>query len=287
MCVATAIALETGTSPFRLWLNTVRHASREEVYTYLAQVGLGIIAAILIDVAPWTLPLLVGLVIVIAVLLKRNIELRRRAEDNLQMSDASLAEAQRLARLGSWGWDLVTGDVRWSDETFRILGLAPDAIKPTFDAFLRAVHPDDRKLVDRTVHDAIRRSVSFSFQHRVRTPDGDERTVYQQGTVVVEEGQKVRIAGTLQDVSERSMLESQLAHQASHDPLTGLPNRACLLERLAAALTSRDRRSSVAVLFVDLDGFKLVNDGSGTTQATERFSRPDVGLLRRRGAQTP
>ncbi len=81
--------------------------------------------------------------------------------------------------------------------------------------------------------------------------------------MVVEEGQKVRIAGTLQDVSERSMLESQLAHQASHDPLTGLPNRACLLERLAAALTARDRRSSVAVLFVDLDGFKLVNDGLG------------------------
>ncbi len=103
VCVATAIALETGTSPFRLWLNTVRHASREEIYTYLAQVGLGIIAAILIDVAPWTLPLLVGLVIVIAVLLKRNIELRRRAEDNLQMSDASLAEAQRLARLGQLG----------------------------------------------------------------------------------------------------------------------------------------------------------------------------------------
>jgi diguanylate cyclase (GGDEF)-like protein len=261
--VATAIALETETSPFKLWLNTIRHASREEFYIYLAQVGLGIIAAILIDAAPWTLPLLVGLVIVIAVLLKRNIELRRRAEDNLQLRDASLAEAQRLASLGSWGWDLVAGDVRWSDETFRILGLKPGAIKPTFDAFLRAVHPDDRKLVDLTVHDAIRRSDSFAFHHRVRTPDGAERIVYQQGLVVVENGQKVRIAGTLLDISERWALESQLAHRASHDPLTGLPNRACLLERLAAAIAARDRRSPVAVLFVDLDGFKLVNDGLG------------------------
>jgi len=87
--------------------------------------------------------------------------------------------------------------------------------------------------------------------------------VYQRGTVVVEEGQKVRIAGTLQDISERWMLESQLAYQASHDPLTELPNRARLFDRLAAALAAPDRRSSVAVLFVDLDGFKLVNDGLG------------------------
>ncbi len=204
-----------------------------------------------------------GLVVIIAGLLRRNIGLRRRAEDDLRVSDASLMEAQRLARLGSWGWNLTTGDHRWSDETFRIFGLAPGAVTPTFDAFLRAVHPDDRETVDRTVHNAIRRGDPFALHHRVRTPDGAERMVYQQGTVVVEEGQKVRIAGTLQDISERWMLESQLAFQATHDPLTKLPNRARLFDRLAAALSAPDRRSSVAVLFVDLDGFKLVNDGLG------------------------
>ncbi len=263
LSVATAIALDSGTAIVRQWIDTLRHMSREEVAIHLAQAGLGVIAAILLDIAPLTLPLLVGLVVVIAVLLKRNIELRGRAEDNLQTSDASLAEAQRLAKLGSWGWDLITGDVHWSDETFRILGLIPGAVRPTYDAFLRTVHQDDRESVDRTVHDAIRQGHAFEIDHRVQTPDGDECMVHLQGMVVVEEGRKVRIAGTIQDVSERWMLQARLAFQALHDPLTGLPNRACLLDRLASALAARHRQAPVAVLFVDLDGFKLVNDGLG------------------------
>ncbi len=262
--VATMIALETGTPPPRLWYQTLRNADGIEYLGHGAQVALGVVATLLAAADPWTLPIVALPVFAIYGLLQRTAKLRWRAEAEWRSSEAKLAEAQEVACLGSWEWNLVTGDQIWSDETYRILGAAPQSFRPTFRALLLAVHPDDLRAVDDAVQRALHEGSSFCLDHRLQLSDGVERSVYHKGRVVYDDaGRKVRIVGTLQDVTARKCLEAKLAHQAFHDPLTGLPNRALLLNRLREALAGGWRRARVGVLFIDLDHFKVINDGLG------------------------
>jgi diguanylate cyclase (GGDEF)-like protein/PAS domain S-box-containing protein len=191
-----------------------------------------------------------------------------RAEDalaRLEESEHALAEAQRLARIGSWEWDVLADTVAWSDELYRIVGVEPDAFEIGFDSYLALMHPDDRELLQREMDTAMRTTEPFRFEHRVIRPDGEQRTIDSRGRVEVDaDGRVVRMLGTGQDVTEQRAAEQLLEHQALHDPLTDLPNRALFLDRLQHALT-RARRpgSSLAVYFCDVDDFKDVNDSLG------------------------
>jgi diguanylate cyclase (GGDEF)-like protein/PAS domain S-box-containing protein len=190
------------------------------------------------------------------------------AEDalaRLEDSERALAEAQRLARVGSWDWDLARGSVTWSDELYRIVGVERETFTIESDSFYARVHPDDRELVRREVDVAVRDGAPFQLEHRVIHADGSERTIESQGRPQFDaDGRVVRMLGTAQDVTERRRAEQRLEHQALHDPLTDLPNRALFLDRLEHALT-RARRpgSSLAVYFCDVDDFKDVNDSLG------------------------
>jgi len=190
---------------------------------------------------------------------------RKEAEEALRQSEAGLAEAQRLAHLGNWELDVATGEVSWSDEVFRINGLEPQEIIPTVEVFLDIVHPEDRELVKQSIDDALYENKPYNFEHRVVRPDGEVRTVQRQAEVVRdEEGQPLRLVGTVQDITERKALEQQFEHQAFHDFLTDLPNRQLFMDRLGHALRRTVRENSeVAVLFMDLDGFKVINDSLG------------------------
>ncbi len=190
---------------------------------------------------------------------------RRRAEEALRKSQAGLAEAQRMAHLGSWEWDPRTGELYWSDETFRIYGFEPQSFVPTFERLLEVVHSDDRKMLSRELEDALYDDRPYDFEHRLVKPDGEVRVVHRQAEVVRDEsGEPIRVVGTVHDITERKALEVQLQHQAMHDPLTGLPNRALFTDRLRQALARAKRREGeVAVLFMDLDNFKVVNDSLG------------------------
>ncbi len=264
LAVTTMIALESGVPPTRLWIQTIANADLIEFVSHAAQVGLGIAAALLVAADAWTFPILALPALTIYGLLERTARLRWRAEAEWHKSDAKLAEAQEVAHLGSWEWNLVTGYQTWSDETYRILCAAPQSFRPTYRRFLSAVHPEDRTAVDDAVQRALYEGRSFSIDHRVRLPDGSERLLHQQGRVGFDEaGRKTRIVGTVQDITDRKRLEAKLAHQAFHDPLTGLPNRALLLDRLRDALGAGTRRAPVAVLFIDLDNFKVINDSLG------------------------
>ena len=264
LSVTTLIALETGVPPPRLWYQTITNADLLEYLGHGAQAALGVGAALLVATAPWTLPIVALPALTIYGLLQRTARLRWRAEAERQQSDSKLAEAQEVAHLGSWEWNLVTGDQTWSDETYRILRAAPQSFRPTYRALLLAVHPEDRPAVREAVQRALYEGRSFSIDHRVRLPDGGERSVHLQGRVGFDDaGRKSRIVGTIQDVTDRKRLEAKLAHQAFHDPLTGLPNRALLLNRLRDAVAAGSRCSPVTVLFIDLDNFKVINDSLG------------------------
>ncbi|MEJ7843381.1 MAG: PAS domain S-box protein [Rubrobacter sp.] len=191
---------------------------------------------------------------------------RKEAEEAVRRSEARLAEAQRVAHLGSWEWDVRTGKISWSDEVYRIYGLVPQEFAPSVERFMEVVHPDDREPLERVVNGALHEQKPYELEHRIVRPDGEVRVVHRQAEVVRGEGgEPLKVVGTVHDVTERKILEGQLEHRALHDPLTDLPNRMLFIDRLGQALrrTRRQRGRSVAVLFVDLDNFKVVNDSLG------------------------
>jgi diguanylate cyclase (GGDEF)-like protein len=180
-------------------------------------------------------------------------------------SERALAEAQRLAGIGSWDWDVLDNRVAWSDELLRILGADRDTFGSGHESYLACVHPDDRQLVTRTVEDALRHAQPFQLEHRALQPGGDVRTIDCRGRVLVGlDGRAEKLLGTAQDVTERRLAGQKLEHQALHDPLTDLPNRALFLDRLEHAL-ARSRRpdTNLAVYFCDVDDFKNINDSLG------------------------
>jgi diguanylate cyclase (GGDEF)-like protein/PAS domain S-box-containing protein len=195
----------------------------------------------------------------------RDITARKAAEEALRNSEERLAAAQELAHLGSWEEDLSSGRISWSDEAFRICGYAPQSFTPTPAHLMAALHPDDRAMLSRTRRDAVERGSGGELHFRVVRPDGEIRIVQQQSEVILDEaGRSIKRRGVIIDVTERRALEERLAHQATHDALTGLPNRALLLDRLGQTF-ARTRRggAACAVFFLDLDNFKLVNDSLG------------------------
>jgi diguanylate cyclase (GGDEF)-like protein/PAS domain S-box-containing protein len=317
---------------------------------------------------------------------------RKDAEEKLRRSEVSLADAQRIAQLGSWEWEVTTGEVSWSDETYRIYGYEPKEFVPTLEKLMELVHPQDRELVNKNREGALYRAKPYDFEHRIVRPNGEVRVVHRRAQVYFdEEGEPSRMVGTVhditeqkeaeealreseerfrtafedapigvalvgldrshlrvnraycrmlgyseeelletphpeivhpddredstdriqeileegaepyalerrylhadghavwslsnlslirdsegepshficlhQDITERKELEERLEHQAFHDSLTDLPNRALFLDRLGHAL-GRTRREDgpVAVLLMDLNRFKVINDSLG------------------------
>jgi PAS domain S-box-containing protein len=134
-----------------------------------------------------------------------------KVEDALRKSEASLSNAQRMARLGSWDWDIVRNELRWSDEIYRIFGLSLQEFGANYEAFLNSVHPDDREFVRESVNQALYERKPYSIDHRIVLPDGTERVVHEQAEVVFDEsGKPVLMSGTVQDITERKQAEKEL-----------------------------------------------------------------------------
>jgi diguanylate cyclase (GGDEF)-like protein/PAS domain S-box-containing protein len=316
-------------------------------------------------------------------------------ERDLARGQRMLVESQRLAHIGSWEWDVAAGAVIWSDELYRIYGVAPEAFEPSFESYLERVHAEDRERVAQTVQSALQTGEPFSFEERILRPDGEIRYLRSEGRVLLTSSGEIegligachditdwRLAelgmefaqrrfemafrhapiaktlvefrdghahlvdvnpafctllgrtreellsldiedvthpddrqastnllenflspeqpsGQLQkryvrpngdvvwaqlhatlvtdtvgeptyavtqivDITARKEAEEQLAHQALHDVLTGLPNRALIVDRLTQGLGRATRQdTAVAALFLDLDNFKLINDSLG------------------------
>lgn len=124
----------------------------------------------------------------------------------------SLDRAQGIAHIGSWGWDIVTGKLVWSDEIYRIFGLAPQQFGATYDAFMEAIHPDDRELVTGAVKKSLVGDIPYAVNHRVVRPDGSIRIVEERGEIRRDEhGQPLSMLGTVQDVTELRAVQKRLS----------------------------------------------------------------------------
>jgi diguanylate cyclase (GGDEF)-like protein/PAS domain S-box-containing protein len=182
----------------------------------------------------------------------------------LETTGDQLREAQAVAKVGIWDWDIRANHVRWSDELYRIFGLTPQAFPATFEGYVSRVHPDDRALVQATVERSLRSMEPFDYSHRALTADGQIRWLQCRGRVRTDDGQAVQMTGACQDVTAQREAAEALSQLALHDPLTSLPNRSLFMDRLGQALRRLDRCDRVlAVLFVDLDRFKVINDRFG------------------------
>lgn len=148
--------------------------------------------------------------------------------NSLKESKRSLSEAQRMAHLGNWDWNIVTNDLYWSDEIYRIFGRNPQEFGATFDGFLGYVHPDDRDSVNNAVKEALN-GKKYNISHRITLASGEERIVHEQAEVIFnEENLPVHMRGTVQDITEQKKAEEALRVlniynrsliEASMDPL--------------------------------------------------------------------
>jgi len=141
-----------------------------------------------------------------------NALIHRRAQETMLKSERGLIEAQRIAHLGSWDWDIVSGNLRWSDEVYRIFGLLPREVNATYEAFLASVHPDDHQAVDQANQEAISDpDKPYSIVYRVVRPDGIERVVRARAEVLFDHDRRpVRMIGTVHDITERKHAEEAL-----------------------------------------------------------------------------
>ncbi len=149
-----------------------------------------------------------------AALLAENLQ-RQDMEAALRDSEQRLVEAQAVAHLGSWIWDVEPNSVWWSDELCRIYGAEPGT-RPSYEDFIARVHPADRDFVDETVSRAVLDGQPFAYEHRIIRPDGLERLVAAHGQVVrSRDGRVIRMSGTGQDITERRRAEQELAELAT------------------------------------------------------------------------
>lgn len=130
----------------------------------------------------------------------------------LEKSEARLCEAQRIANIGHWDWNILNNELSWSDQIFHILGLQPSKHEPAFETFFKLIHSEDREVITKAVNEALTLGTSFSIDHRICLSDGEIRCVHQQVKVFRDKTDKpIRIMGTVHDISERSQSEAEQA----------------------------------------------------------------------------
>jgi PAS domain S-box-containing protein len=137
---------------------------------------------------------------------------RKLLLDKLVSSEQQLAEAQSIAKVGSWEWDVSNNVVTWSDELYRIYELQPQEFAATYEGFLEYVHPEDRPLVEAAVSSAFTETDTFEFDARINKQGGDEGWIRGRGRVTRDEqGAPVRMGGTAHEITESVLVAQELA----------------------------------------------------------------------------
>jgi len=192
---------------------------------------------------------------------------RMRAEEALRTSEERYALAAESANDGIWDWDLLANALYLSARWKSILGYKPSEIGSDPDEWLKRVHPDDLDKVRVGISAYLERHTEYlEIEHRLQHKNGEYRWMLCRGKAVWDANDQAnRLAGSLTDITDRRNNEQRLLQNAFYDQLTGLANRALFNDRLTMAIQRGQRRSDYlfAVLFLDLDRFKDINDSLG------------------------
>jgi diguanylate cyclase (GGDEF)-like protein/PAS domain S-box-containing protein len=217
----------------------------------------------------------------------RDIRERIRAESELRASEARLRTLVKNIPGAVYRCEASPpyADEFVSDAVFALTGYSAEQFLTDEVLYDDLILPGHRGRTDVELEDALRARRPFVIEYPIRHRDGSVRWIVEQGQASYNaDGEPVWLDGVMFDVTERKQLEDRLAHDAAHDPLTGMPNRTLLLETLDAALKRAARTHlHVGVLFLDLDRFKLVNDALGHAAGDDlliAFAQRLQGVLR-------
>jgi diguanylate cyclase len=218
----------------------------------------------------------------------RDISMRITAEERLRRSEAQLAEAQRLAAVGSWEWDVVSDEVTWSPELFRILGRDPDRSAASYEGFFDAIHPSDRQRAEDAIRNTLATGAPLDYECRAVRPDGVERVILARGRAIGDDaGRPVRMLGTVQDITglaharqrlEQANRQNEALLNSAADGIYGLDvaGRITFANPAAAVLTGYSLQETLGRREHDLihhtrkDGTAYPPDDCPCTDAFER-----------------
>jgi len=201
-------------------------------------------------------------------------EMSSEITERKQTEQALAAERQRLSyilegtNVGTWEWNVQTGETIFNERWAEIVGYTLAELAPvSIDTWLKLTHPDDLKMSEDLLQEHFRKELPYyDCEARMRHKDGTWVWVHDRGKVVTwtDDGKPLMVSGTHQDITKRKQAEEKIHHLATHDGLTGLPSLRLARDRLSTALSrSRRHKDLTAVMFIDLDGFKAVNDSLG------------------------
>lgn len=255
-------------------IKAIDYRGRRVLAAYTPLAGLGIGAVLKIDLAELYAPIRAQLGLFILTLLAVGAAggwlLHTRVRPlvrSLAQREQQLRLALESSQLAIWDWDLAAGSIHLGEQWSAILGGTPRIIDMSADELFDMVHPDDIAAVREQIRAMLNGTLShYDIEHRVRNYAGDWKWIRSRGRVVERSalGRALRAIGTNVDIDERKNRELLVTRLAHHDVLTGLPNRSLFRDRLdQALLRSRRAKTLLAVLYIDVDHFKAVNDSFG------------------------
>ena len=218
----------------------------------------------------------------------RDITERKKNEEQIVITSQLLKKSEQVGKLGGWKLDLKTDDLFWTDETYRIHETSSEEFNPTVDAGIDHYLPESKAILIEALHNAIHHGVGYDLELEFYTTKGNKIDVRTTCSVTSEQGIPVQLTGVLQNISDRKVNQrklektnidlkdanSALKISAHYDPLTGLPNRSLLTGIIdKALLKASSNKNYVAVVFIDVDGFKKINDVHGQNIGDELLKK--------------
>ncbi|RYD83539.1 MAG: PAS domain S-box protein [Sphingobacteriales bacterium] len=178
-----------------LHVATRKHTRRQIEFKALHKTGYEIDVAV--NISPTKLN---GKYIFIGFL--RDVTEQKRANKALEHKTAQLDEAQKIAHIGSWEWDITANKITWTDELHRMFGVSRENFAGSYESYMQVVHPDDREFVNKAIQQSFEHKVPFNFDHRILRSDGSIRSIYSKGNIETDiDGNPVRMTGIAQDVT--------------------------------------------------------------------------------------
>ena len=189
----------------------------------------------------------------------------RQASEKLKVLVDRLKAGASAGIVGIWDWDLENNVLNWDSVMYQLYGLKESEFEDLYEAWIARVHIDDRAYIDAEIQAALRNEREYCPEFRVLWPDNSVHFIKAVSKATFDSaGNPTRLVGVNYDITDQKNIQMRLDKEASYDPLTHLPNRRLINDRLKQAIALAERNSKkVAILFIDLDGFKKVNDTHG------------------------